>query len=76
MTPRRTNKAPTPLGAFARVFPVEGAGDNERPDRELAVARHLAGKGTLVVRPTNELPAGPHLYQEFAVRWNRVRNGF
>jgi Ser/Thr protein kinase RdoA (MazF antagonist) len=63
----------SPMNVVARVFPVEDERGNERCDRELAVARHLVRKAAPVVAPVNELPAGPHLYEEFAVTlWEHV----
>jgi hypothetical protein len=57
----------SPLDIVARVVSADQAEAIRRLNRELAVARHLVEKSAPVIRPTSELPAGPHLHQGFAL---------
>jgi Phosphotransferase enzyme family len=46
----------------------------ESLERELAVARHLAARNAPIVRPTEEVPAGPHRWQELTLTlWHHVQ---
>jgi len=65
-----------PLRVVARVFEI-----SRNPSavadlaRELAVARHLAGRAAPVVPPTTELPAGPHFCGDAALSlWQFVEH--
>jgi predicted trehalose synthase len=56
-----------PLDIVARVARVDQAGATKRLNRELAVMQHLVEKSAPVVGPTNQLPAGPHFHEGFAL---------
>jgi hypothetical protein len=46
----------------------------ESLQRELAVATHLATRNVPIVRPTEEVPAGPHRWQELTLTlWQHVQ---
>ncbi len=56
-----------PLDIVARVVSLDQAGAIERLNREVAVVQHLVEKSAPVVGLANELPAGPHLHEGFAL---------
>src|SRR5258708_20384548 len=51
----------------ARVVSLDQVGGIERLNREVAVVQHLVEKSAPVVGLANELPAGPHLHEGFAL---------
>jgi hypothetical protein len=58
--------APEPLVAKVGTSHFRDA-SLEALDRELSVARHLASRGAPVVRPSDTVPAGPHLIEGLTV---------
>lgn len=66
------HSAHTSIGLFpsdivARVRSTERPDADSKLRRELAVARHLVGKGLAVVNPTTEIPAGPYFHDGFGL---------
>ncbi len=56
-----------PLDVVARVAPADQPEAAAALRREIAIAQHLSARAAPTVRPTDELPAGPHFWNGFGL---------
>jgi aminoglycoside phosphotransferase (APT) family kinase protein len=64
-----------PLNIVARAVSIHDQEATRRLSREIEVARHLAKSAAPIVRPAAELPAGPHVQDDFALTlWEFVEH--
>lgn len=64
-----------PLGVVARAVSIHDREAASRLSREVDIARHLAKSAAPIVNPATELPAGPHVQDDFVLTlWEFVEH--